>query len=87
VLSKTKYRFTQISGNDLTIEWNNSEEGYYFLQLLNLSGQQVQKMEIWIDASARLLDVDVPKLVAGSYFLVLTNKRTGKKYTEKIIIQ
>lgn len=76
-----------ISGNDLTIEWNNSEVGYYFLQLLNLSGQQVQKKEIWIDAEARLLDVDMPKVAAGSYFLIFTNKRSGKKYSVKIIIQ
>lgn len=76
-----------ISGTNLTVEWNNSEEGYYMLQLLNLSGQQVQKKEIWIDAEAKLLNIDMPKVAAGNYFIVFTNKKSGKKYTEKIIVQ
>lgn len=76
-----------ISGTNLTVQWNKSEEGYYALQLLNLSGQVIQKREVWIDAEARLLDVDVPRVAAGSYFLVFTNKKSGKKYTEKIIVQ
>ncbi len=75
------------SGTNLTIEWKETEEGYYSLQLLNYSGQQVHQKEIWIDAEARLLNVEVPVLAAGSYFLVLTNKKTGKKFSEKIIIQ
>ncbi|OSZ77498.1 hypothetical protein CAP36_14040 [Chitinophagaceae bacterium IBVUCB2] len=76
-----------LSGGDLTIEWNKSEEGYFLLQLLNLSGQQVHKKEIWIDADARILSLDIPKVAAGSYFIVFTNKRSGRKYSEKIIIK
>ncbi len=76
-----------LSGTNLMVEWDNSEEGYYMLQLLNLSGQQVHKKEIWIDAEAKLLNVDMPKTAAGNYFIVFTNKRSGKKYTEKIIVQ
>gem|GEM_PF-5311367 len=29
----------------------------------------------------------IPTLSAGSYFLMLTNKKTRKKITEKIIVQ
>ncbi len=76
-----------VSGTNLTIEWKQKEEGYYTLQLLNLSGQNVHRQEIWLDAETRSATADVPFVSAGNYFLVLTNKKTGKKYSEKIIIQ
>jgi hypothetical protein len=76
-----------LSGTSLNIEWKQTEEGYYSLQLLNQSGQVAHRQEIWIDAEARLLSIDVPFISAGSYFLVLTNKKTSKKFSEKIIVQ
>lgn len=76
-----------VSGSNLSIEWKQTEEGYYSLQLLNQSGQSAHRQEIWIDAEARVLSIDVPFVSAGSYFLVLTNKKSGKKFSEKIIIQ
>ena len=75
------------SGSNVTIEWKQAEEGYYALQLLNQSGQSVYMQEIRIDSETRLLNINVPVVAAGSYFMVLTNKKTGKKFTEKIIIQ
>ena len=76
-----------LSGSSINIEWKQTEEGYYSLQLLNQSGQSIHQKEIWIDAEARLLSIDVPPVAAGSYFLVLTNKKSGKRFTEKIIVQ
>ena len=75
------------SGSQINLSFQKLSEGYYLLQILNQSGQSVQQNEVWIDEEARLLSVDVPNVAAGSYFLILTNKKTGKKYTEKIIIQ
>lgn len=75
------------SGATLNLSFKKIEEGYYQLQIINQSGQRVQQKEIWIDAEARLLSIDIPLVAAGSYFLILTNKRTGKKITEKIIVQ
>jgi CarboxypepD_reg-like domain len=74
------------SGGNLTIECKQVEEGYYSLQLVNQSGQSVHQQEIWIDAEAKLLSVDMPVVAAGNYFLVLLNKKSGKKFTEKIIV-
>ncbi|MBM3414969.1 MAG: T9SS type A sorting domain-containing protein [Bacteroidetes bacterium] len=71
----------------LTIQWEQTEEGYYTLQLINSSGQAVYQKEIWIDAGARLLNLEIPRVAAGNYFLVLVNKESGRKYAEKIIIQ
>jgi hypothetical protein len=75
------------SGTTLNLSFKRIDEGYYQLQILNQSGQTVQQKEIWIDAEARLLNINVPSVAAGSYFLILTNKKSGKKFTEKIIIQ
>ena len=75
------------SGTTFKLNVNKLDEGYYHLQILNQSGQMVQQKEIWFDAEAILLNVDAPAVAAGSYFLVLNNKKTGKKFTVKIIIQ
>lgn len=75
------------AGSNLTIGWKQAEEGYYSIQIINMPGQIVHQKEIWIDADARLLNMDMPAVSAGSYFLVLFNKKTGKKYSEKVIVQ
>jgi hypothetical protein len=75
------------SGTTLNLRFKKQEEGYYTFQLLNLSGQLTYQQELWIDAEAMILNINVPAVAAGSYFLVLTSKKTGKKFSEKIIIQ
>ncbi len=75
------------SGAPLNLSFKKLEEGYYQLQILNQSGQVVHQKEIWIDAEARLLNMEVPTVAAGNYFMVLVNRKTGKKFTEKVIIQ
>jgi hypothetical protein len=75
------------SGNSLNIEIKKAEEGYYDLQLLDLSGKITYQQDIWIDQEARVLNIDIPPVAAGSYFLALTNKNSGKKFSEKVIIQ
>jgi len=75
------------SGASLTIECKQTEEGYYTFQLLNQSGQSVYNQEIWIDGEARVLSMAVPFLASGNYYLIITNKKTGRKISEKIIIQ
>jgi len=75
------------AGSGITIEAKKQEEGYYNFELLNQSGQKVHQQRLWIDAEARLLSIDVPNISTGSYFLVMTNSKTGKRFTEKIIVQ
>jgi hypothetical protein len=89
----TAFRFFKIfpnpvsSGASLHIEWKNTEEGYYSFELFDLSGKKVYSKEIWIDAEARLLNIETPSVTAGNYFLRATNKQSGKSFTEKIIIE
>ena len=75
------------SGAPLNFSFKNHDESYYQLQLLNQSGQSIHHQDIWIDAEARVLSMDIPFVAAGSYFLVLSNKKSGKRFTEKIIVQ
>ena len=75
------------AGSNISIEWKQTGEGYYSLQLFNQAGQSVHQQEIWIDAEARLLNIDFPAVAAGNYFLSFISKKTGRKCTEKIIIQ
>jgi hypothetical protein len=75
------------TGSSININLKNAEEGYYVLQLLSQSGQMIRQQEIWIDAEAGLMNTTIPAVAAGTYLVVLTNKKTGRKYSEKIIIQ
>jgi hypothetical protein len=76
-----------VSGGNINIGFDNLEEGYYEIHFLNISGQIYKQQQVWIDAEARILNIDIPYMAAGNYFLVLTNRRTGKKYTEKVVVQ
>jgi CarboxypepD_reg-like domain/Secretion system C-terminal sorting domain len=75
------------TGASLNIEWKQSETGAYLLQLLNQTGQLTFTKEMYIDDEARILNLQLPSVAAGNYFLRMTNKKSGKSYTEKIIIQ
>ncbi len=75
------------SGTEMTIEWKKPEEGYYLLEIVNQSGQTVHQRELWVDAGARMLNLGVPSIAAGNYLIRITNRKSGKGYTEKIVIQ
>lgn len=70
----------------LNVELNQKETGTYSLQLFNISGQLLFTKETWID-NETILNLQLPSVSAGNYFLRMTNKKSGKSYTEKIIVQ
>ena len=75
------------ANSSLNIKWDQSGTGSYSLQLFNLSGQLIFTKEMYIDEEARVLNIQLPSVSAGTYFLRMTNKQLGKGSTEKIIIQ
>lgn len=75
-----------MSGSNINIEWKGSEEGYFQLNLADQSGRIVHQREIWIDKDARLLNFNIPTVPAGQYLLTMANKKTGKIFTEKLLI-
>jgi Secretion system C-terminal sorting domain len=92
-LMDTAFKFFKIfpnpvtSGASLHIEWKEMEEGYYILELIDLNGRKINTQETWIDAEARVLNIEIPSVTAGNYLLCVTNKQSGKNFTEKIVIQ
>lgn len=74
-------------GQSLTISIDKPEEGYYTFILSALSGQLLKQEERWIDAEARVLSIQPPALPAGTYILTLVNKRSGKRVSEKVVVQ
>ena len=74
-------------GSTLHVAWNKKEHGNHSLQLFTETGQLVFGKEIYIDKEARVLSIDLPRILAGNYFLRITNEQTLKSYSEKIIIQ
>lgn len=75
------------AGGNLNIEWKQQDEGYYNLEMLSLAGQVIKQQTIWIDKEARLLSIDMPAANPGTYIIRISNTKTGKAYSEKIIIQ
>jgi hypothetical protein len=76
-----------LSGSAINISCEKLSEGYYTFQLVNQSGQQIESKQVWVDAEARIMNMEIPSVVAGSYVLTLINKETGKRFSEKIIVQ
>jgi hypothetical protein len=92
-LMDTAYRFFRAfpnpasPGASLHIEWKQTEEGYYIFELIDLSGKRVYSKEIWIDAEARLLNLELPSVAAGNYILQATHKNSGNHFAEKIVVK
>jgi hypothetical protein len=52
-----------------------------------MNGQLVNRVEMWIDNEAAVVDMEIPRLTAGTYLLRMLNRNSGKVYTEKIVVQ
>jgi CarboxypepD_reg-like domain/Secretion system C-terminal sorting domain len=76
-----------MSGTNINVGCQKLKEGYYVVQLSNQSGQQVLNKQTWIDAEAQVLNIDIPTVAAGVYFLKLTNKETNKRFTAKVVVE
>jgi hypothetical protein len=75
------------AGSVLNINWNKKKTGDYTAQLFSQSGNLIHTQDLHIDEKARVLNVQLPSVSAGSYFIKMTNKKTGKFVSEKIIIE
>lgn len=76
-----------VAGTNINIGCQKLNEGYYYIQLSAQSGQQVLNKQTWIDGEVQVLNIDIPNVAAGVYFLKLTNKETNKRFTQKVVIE
>jgi len=75
------------AGSEIKIEWRKTGSGDYTIDLYNLQGQLIKSTLAKIENETNSFTFQIPAIIPGSYVLRLTNKKTGKKHTEKIIIQ
>jgi len=75
------------SGSAIKIEIKNVETGEMQIELLNLQGQLISSSVINTFEKNSTISYQLPDIIAGSYFIRITNRKSEKTQTEKIIIQ
>ena len=75
------------TGTSITIKWKKLENGEFNIELYNLQGQLIKSSMIKVVEEITNLSFDIPRTTPGGYLLRLTNKKSGKSRTGKIIIQ
>jgi hypothetical protein len=76
-----------IAGSEIKIEWRKAPIGEYVIDLYNLQGQFIKSSFVRIENETNIFSFQIPIITRGSYLLQMTNKKSGKKHNEKIIIQ
>ncbi len=76
-----------VSGSPVKIELRKQEHGEYNVELVNQGGQIVYTSILSFKSKRDAASFNIPIVTPGSYILQLTNRKTGKKHAEKIIIQ
>jgi hypothetical protein len=75
------------SNSNITIQWKKPEAGDFEIQLMNQQGQVINtKTEVFLE-KINSIQFDIPFISSGNYFLVMINRKSGNRITEKIIIQ
>ena len=76
-----------LSGTSINIELAGlATEDYYEFRLISFNGKTTFESKIWIDKSARVLNISIPSIAAGTYFAVLRNRRSKKEQSQQILI-
>ena len=76
-----------MAGNDVQIQCTNMDKGKYLAELFSLSAQLLQTSHITIHKSHDLITLPIKKLFPATYILKLTNEKTGKEFSQQLIIQ
>jgi len=93
IFKDTTFKFFKIypnpvvAGASVNVELKKAEPGEYNIDLINMSGQIVYSGVQRFESRKGANSFNIPYTIAGGYLLQLTNKKSGKKHTEKIIIQ
>jgi len=75
------------AATQIKIEWRKTPAGDYAIDLYNLQGQLIKSSFARIENETNVFAFQIPIITPGSYLLQMTNKKSGKKHSEKIIIQ
>lgn len=76
------------SGSKVNIKFDEWEKGNYIISLLNQSGQTISSQKLSVEnTKTQAIPFPIPVTSAGNYFIVVSNKKGGKKFAKQIIIQ
>ena len=75
------------AGSEIQIEWRKATGGEYRIDLYGLQGQLIQSSSKNLEVETTVFAFQIPQVIPGSYIILMTNKKTGKNHSEKIIIQ
>jgi hypothetical protein len=75
------------AGNQIKIEWRKAPAGEYKIDLFSLQGQLIKSSLVRIENEINSFTFQIPAITPGNYLLRMTNKKSGKEHTEKVIIQ
>ena len=75
------------SNSTVNIKLGKHKQGMYSIELINLAGQLLLSERQWIDTSTDLINFHVPAVAAGSYLIKLTDSKSTKIVTEKIVVE
>ena len=75
------------NGDEISIEFKIAIEGNFRLQWVDLSGRIISQEEFLTQSKRKLFQSTVPLVSAGSYFMVITDRKTAQRVSEKIVIQ
>jgi hypothetical protein len=75
------------SDDVINIKWEKRELGEYRFDLFNLQGQLLRSETGLISENNQVVSFRLVSIAAGTYSIRMTNKKSGKQHTEKIIVQ
>ena len=93
IFKDTTYKFFKAypnpvsAGSLMKLELNKAEAGEYKADLVSQNGQIIHSATVVFTSEDQFNSFSIPMTTTGVYFLRLTNKKSGKKHSEKIIIQ
>lgn len=75
------------AGTTLTLEWKQQPAYDYRLELRNAAGAVVYQQSMNLETVTKSTAINVPAVTAGTYFITLTDTKTGKASTQRIVVQ
>ncbi len=72
--------------SEVHLTWKQPEQGAFVLHLITGKGQSMYTQNLWIDAKSPVAAFTVPAVPVGTYYVRLIHKKSGKGWTEKLII-
>ena len=75
------------AGSTISIDTRKMEPGNYAVHLLNSAGELLQSSNIIVEKKTTKQSLALGQVAPGPHFLRLTNKKSGKSFTEIIIVQ